>query len=204
MHTPEDTLMAFCKHLAALRRRPELRTARFVVIPESNLGFHGNNLRMNFVNMVQPSAALGRALVSEEDLSDPEFSHFLSNLRENVTFMTGVYQNNVGILTTHKSKRKMAEALASRLHDGMLAFHHALVCQTSGDNFSPEDAKEELVRQIKHYEDEPVLNSEGEVIDGRLSGKKSGPDDLCIALQVVNLYAQMWMKNPRRYSAPPT
>lgn len=196
--TPEDTLISFCQHLVALREMPELRGAEIVVIPESNLGNEGAHLELHLRNIISPMNSAGSGRPTDVHLDDQGLVNLAANLRRDVTFLRGVDRpGRVGVLTTSKTKKAMAEGMAVRLSDGLVAFHHNMICVSSGQHFGPLQAKAEMIRQLKAYERTLDYDIHGEVRGVRYSGKASGTDDLAISLQVVAQYARYYVEAPR-------
>ncbi len=201
--SPEEALLALCTHLAELQNMRQFRNANFVLIPESNLANAGANLQLNLRNSVSPSVHAGISLddiVSEEE----KMIRLVTNLRNRVTFISGIGQpGRIGVWTTKKVKSEIARSLSVRIKNGLLVFHKKLVCVASGHKFNSIDAKKEMIRQLLSYERQIVLNTEGELINEFYSGKRTGPDDLCIALQIVNLYSKVYINSPREFSSKP-
>lgn len=203
--TPQDAIYAFCTHLAALLEMPQLRdTSKVVVIPESNLGNEGANLELNMSNIISPTGSAGAMMSEYIDTDNRGIVRLARNLHRRLAFLKGVDRpGRVGVWTTPKTKKEMGDALATRLGSGRVAFSHNLVCVASGPQFSANLAKEELVRQLKAYTRKPILDQNGEVRGYRYSGKGAGPDDLVMALQVMNLYYRYWVDAPTRRGEAP-
>lgn len=201
--TPEQAMLALCTHLAELQNLEQLRGAHFVLIPESNLANAGANLQLNLRNSINPSVSAGISstdIISEEE----KMLKLISNLRSRISFMSGVASpGKVGVWITNSLKSEMATSLSVRLKNGLLVFHRNLICAASGQNFKSVDAKKEMLRQLRSYERQIVLNSDGELRNEFYSGKRTGPDDLIIALQILNLYSKLYLKSPERYASKP-
>lgn len=198
----EQAMVALCTHLGELFRLRALRRSVAVLIPENNLANAGDRLKISLRAALRPAPG---ALPSEHLGAHRDVvQQVAGDLKRRVTFLRGVdHRGRVGVWTNNRTKVEMARALAVRIRDGLLCFHEDLVCVASGPNFGPLQAKQELMRQLRSYERIIELDAKGELRCEKYSGKRSGWDDLCIAIQAMNLFSRTWMDAPRLHSSEP-
>lgn len=123
-----------------------------------------------------------------------------SNLSKRVSFISGIGQKGrIGIWTSHRVKTEIARALNIRVSNGLVYFHKDLV-SVSNHKQTPDAQKKELMRQLGCYERRIVMDANGELKDEYFDGKRTPPDDLAIALQIVNLYSRVYMESPKDFS----
>lgn len=198
----EQAMVALCTHLGELFQLPELRRSVAVVIPENNLANAGERLNMSMRSAIlqTPGGLPSEYFGAHRDL----VQQVAGDLRKRVTFLRGLdSRGRIGVWTNHQRKVEMARALAVRIRDGLLYFHRDLVCVASGPDYTPLKAKKELLRQLTQYERIIDLDQNGDLRSERYSGKRSGWDDLAIAIQAMNLYSHTWLDAPRLHSSIP-
>lgn len=154
---------------------PKLADAkRVLVIPEANLAGCVSDLRSRF------SSAM------EANRKTPMFPR--TNLfKRLVWYREKRRRNAVGVWTSKHTKTNAARTFESLLSRHRLRFLRSMVCSSGRGT----DFRHELVRQIQRYTREIEMNQRGEVVGEHYSGKKSGRDDLCIAIQIGVYYGEV-------------
>lgn len=111
-----------------------------------------------------------------------------------------------GVLATNSLKREMATSLSLLLLQKLIRFHPRLSCVSRDENeqHTPETIRKLLIDQIGRYERQifPRKNDPG-MFTEKYSGKRHGPDDLCISLQYAYKTVEYWRAKIDYYSSMP-
>lgn len=172
----EDTaIRGFVNHIVELASVPMLADAeRVLVIPEANLAGCVADLRSRFAGVMEANR---RTRMFEHVKLFDRLEWYREKRRGNA----------VGVWTSKQSKSKIARMFESVVSRHRLRFLRTLVC--SGGRGT--DFRHQLVTQIQRYTRDIEINQRGEVVGEHYSGKKSGRDDLCIAIQIALYYGEV-------------
>lgn len=128
------------------------------------------------------------------------YSH-LSKLSR-VTFMRSESRSDFkvpSIITTHHDKERYSQAMNAALCRGMVVLRE--LPHLIRDDMSKMDAIDKCKKQLIDYQIEEVpSNNPLTDADKRFfSGKRAGPDDVAVAVQIANIYGGIYLGNPEWY-----
>jgi hypothetical protein len=175
---PENQDKKLVAHLAAVRKIPGLETARIVFCPESNLASEGKRI----------TADLARAGVAECYV-----------LREDV-------RGNEGVRTTEHLKKDMWISFNQLLNDRRVRWHPRLACvglptnDEMNERYDAQKMRTMVIDELLAYQHivEPNKDPDKPPRE-KFSGKLSGCDDHCIAVQLCYKAVEIWLNNQDFY-----
>lgn len=176
---PENQEKKLVAHLRAVRSISGLQTARIVFCPESNLASEGKRI----------TADLARAGVDECYV-----------LREDV-------RGNEGVRTTEHLKKDMWISFNRLLNERQVRWHPHLACVGSplndemNERYDAQKMRAMVIDELLAYQHiiEPNKDPDKPPHE-KFSGKLSGCDDHCIAVQLCYKAVEIWLNNQDFYS----
>jgi len=172
---PEEQAARLVAHIRAVRSLRGLEGARIVFCPESNLAHEGKRIAQDLAR---------------------------ERVREVYCLMEDV-KGNEGVRTTEALKKEMVISFGALLRQHRVRWHPKMACvsRSEHENYSPESMRKLIIDELAAYQREIKPNKTNPNAPPReiFSGKLSGCDDHCIAIQLCHKAVEFWHANQDFY-----